>query len=158
MGHDASGSGQAAHATGRDMTRDEIVALFDRRQEAWDNLDAAALCASYATHCVVQSPMGGTHEGRASAQAVLQAWFDAFVDLKVRVERLLVDGQRVAQVFAVEGTHIGPFMGMPPTHKHFKFTSVFIYELENGQIIHERRIYDFTGLLVQIGVLKAKPV
>jgi len=26
------------------------------------------------------------------------------------------------------------------------------------QIAHERRIYDFTGLLIQIGVLKAKPV
>jgi len=29
--------------------------------------------------------------------------------------------------------------------------------LRNGKIVHERRIYDFTGLLVQIGVLKAKP-
>jgi hypothetical protein len=29
--------------------------------------------------------------------------------------------------------------------------------LENGKIVRERRIFDFTGLLVQIGVLKAKP-
>jgi hypothetical protein len=26
------------------------------------------------------------------------------------------------------------------------------------EIVRERRIYDFTGVLVQIGVLKAKPV
>jgi hypothetical protein len=36
--------------------------------------------------------------------------------------------------------------------------AVFFYRLENGRIVHERRIYDFTGLLLQIGVLKAKPV
>jgi hypothetical protein len=29
--------------------------------------------------------------------------------------------------------------------------------LENGLIRHERRIYDFTDVLVQIGVLKIKP-
>jgi hypothetical protein len=28
----------------------------------------------------------------------------------------------------------------------------------NGRIIRERRVYDFTGLLIQVGLLKAKPV
>jgi hypothetical protein len=27
----------------------------------------------------------------------------------------------------------------------------------DGKIQHERRVYDFTGLMVQLGVLKAKP-
>ena len=27
----------------------------------------------------------------------------------------------------------------------------------DGQIVQERRVYDFTGMLVQIGVLKARP-
>ncbi len=35
--------------------------------------------------------------------------------------------------------------------------AVFFYQLENGKIVRERRIYDFTGLLVQIGVIKARP-
>jgi hypothetical protein len=29
--------------------------------------------------------------------------------------------------------------------------------MENELIAHERRILDFTGLLVQVGVLRAKP-
>ena len=49
-------------------------------------------------------------------------------------------------------------MGLPPTGKQFRFNGAFIFTLENGQIAHERRIYDFTGMLVQIGVLKAKPL
>jgi hypothetical protein len=35
--------------------------------------------------------------------------------------------------------------------------AVFFYQLEHGKIVRERRVYDFTGLLLQIGVLKAKP-
>ena len=34
---------------------------------------------------------------------------------------------------------------------------VLVFELRDGKITHERRLYDFTGLLVQVGVLKAKP-
>jgi hypothetical protein len=29
--------------------------------------------------------------------------------------------------------------------------------MTDGRIVHERRILDFTGVLVQVGVLKAKP-
>jgi hypothetical protein len=32
-----------------------------------------------------------------------------------------------------------------------------VCQVADGLIVHERRIYDFTGMLVQIGVLKAKP-
>jgi hypothetical protein len=30
--------------------------------------------------------------------------------------------------------------------------------MRNGQIAYEKRIYDFTGFLLEIGVLKAKPI
>jgi hypothetical protein len=35
---------------------------------------------------------------------------------------------------------------------------VLMYTLKDGQVVREKRIYDFTGMLIQIGVLKAKPV
>jgi hypothetical protein len=34
---------------------------------------------------------------------------------------------------------------------------VFVYTLKDNQIVHERRILDFTGVLLQVGILKAKP-
>jgi hypothetical protein len=33
-----------------------------------------------------------------------------------------------------------------------------LLKIADGLVIDERRIYDFTGVLVQVGVLKAKPV
>ena len=142
----------------RGMTRDEIVAFFDRRQELYDNLDAAALVADYADDAVIESPSAGVHTGRAAAEQSLRAVFGAFLDLKVKTDGLVIDGDRVAQALSIEGTHIGAFMGVPPSGKHFRLTAVFLYEIAAFQIIRERRIYDFTGLLIQIGMLKAKPV
>jgi hypothetical protein len=34
----------------------------------------------------------------------------------------------------------------------------FVYRLKDRKIVYEWRIYDFTGLLVQIGVLKVRLV
>ena len=37
------------------------------------------------------------------------------------------------------------------------FAAAIVATVENGEITYERRILDFTGVLVQVGVLKAKP-
>ena len=149
----------AAMSLGRSgMTRDEIVAFFERRQERYDDFDAAALAADYADDAVIDSPLAGVHTGRAAAEQAYRAVFGAFLDRKMKTESLLIDGDRVARVVTMEGTNIGDLMGLPPTGKPFRFTAVFLYELKDWRIVRERRVYDFTGLLVQIGVLKAKPV
>jgi steroid delta-isomerase-like uncharacterized protein len=83
--------------------------------------------------------------------------FSAFLDLTTKVEDRIIDGNNAVTVVSIEGTHIGEFLGLPPTGKRFIMPVVFFYQLENGKIVRERRIFDFTGLLVQIGVLKAKP-
>src|SRR5215470_2353186 len=89
------------------MTRDELIAWFDRRRKAYDDRDARTLAADYAPHAVVESPMGGTHEGRDAIETVLQAFFDAFLDMKVTSDRLVIDGDSVVEIRNLEGTHIG---------------------------------------------------
>ena len=139
------------------MTRKQIEALFARRQDDYDNLDAASLAADYADDVVIESPVSGKH-GKAEALQNIEAVFHAFLDITMTTEALIVDGGRVAQVLTLEGTNIGGLFGLPPSGKSFKVPGVFVFELKNGKITHERRIYDFTGMLVQVGVLRAKPV
>jgi steroid delta-isomerase-like uncharacterized protein len=139
------------------MTRDEITAMFERRTKAYNDEDAASLAADYADDAVIDSPSGGVHRGPAAAAHVFDAVFIAFDDMEPRTEELLIDGDRVAQVLTLEGTNMGGMMGLPPSGKRFRVPAVFLYELRGDKIVRERRIYDFTGLLVQVGVLKAKP-
>ena len=141
------------------MSRAGIEALFARRQEAIDNLDAATLSLDYAEDCVVESPVaGGILTGRDQVERARRAFFESFPDLKFTTERLLIDGNQVVQISTMEGTDIGGFMGLEPKGRSFKVPAVFFYELRDGLIARERRIYDFTGMLVRVGVLKAKPV
>ena len=139
------------------MTREEILAFLARRQSAFVRRDVAALTADHAEDGLLESPAGGTVQGRAAIEKVYHSFLNAFPDVVFEDEEPLVDGNRVAQLTTVVGTDFGGFMGVPPTGRHFRFRMVRLYTFDDGEITVERRIYDFTGLLVQIGVLKAKP-
>jgi steroid delta-isomerase-like uncharacterized protein len=139
------------------MTREEITAMFARRADAWHAHDAAALASDHALDAVVVSPTGGVLEGRGEIQRIYQVWFNAFPDLGLTDRDLLIDGNRVALIMTVAGTHAGDFFGVPASGRHVQAVCAFIYTLNDTHIIHERRILDFTGVLVQVGVLRAKP-
>ena len=70
---------------------------------------------------------------------------------------VIIDGDSVAQIVSIEGKDVGDFLGLPPTGKSFRLPGVFLYAMQDGLIARERRIYDFTALLIQIGLLKARP-
>jgi steroid delta-isomerase-like uncharacterized protein len=139
------------------MTREEITAMFKRREAAWRAHDAASLAADHSGDAVVISPTGGVLEGREEIQRVYQIWFTAFPDLQFNEYDFLIDGDRVALLMTVTGSHAGDFFGLPASGRHVQAVCAFVYTLRDGSIIHERRILDFTGVLIQVGVLRAKP-
>jgi steroid delta-isomerase-like uncharacterized protein len=139
------------------MTRDEIVALLKRRSDAWIARDIKAVSDTYADNAVVVSPFGGVQEGRAEIERVFRLWLDAFADPQYNVEETVIDGNRAVQIATLKGTHGGDFFGLAPTGRRLEFQMAMLFTVEDGVIKEERRIYDFTGVLVQVGVLKAKP-
>jgi|SRR5437763_10713016 len=139
------------------MTRDEILALLARRNAAWAALDASALAAMHAADGVVASPTGGALEGRDEIERVYRLWLSAFPDLKAEEDTVVVDGARAVQIFRMTGTHAGDFFGLAPTGRHVETIMASVLTFADGLIAEERRIYDFTGVLVQVGVLRAKP-
>ena len=141
----------------RDMTREQMFALFNRREAAWQARDAPSLTADHAPDGVVVSPTGGVLEGLVEIERIYRVWFTAFPDLVFTTEDLLVDENRAGLLCRITGSHAGEFFGMPPTGRRIEVAGAFIYRIQNGLIAHERRILDFTGLLVQVGVLRAKP-
>lgn len=141
------------------MTHDEITAFFGRRQQAWQRLDAAALATDYSDDATVESPLaGGSATGRDAIEKLYATYFAAFPDFKFEQEMLLIEGENVAQLVRVTGTDTGGFMGMAPTRRKITFRCGLFHTLRSGYIASERRVYDFTGLLIQVGLLKAKPV
>jgi uncharacterized protein (TIGR02246 family) len=139
------------------MTREEITALFKRREADWRNRDAAALAADHAPDGVVISPTGGVLEGRDEIERVYRLWLTAFSNLSIERTDFLIDGDRAVLVSNITGTHTGDFFGVPASGRRLEVVCASIYTFREHEILHERRVLDFTGVLVQVGVLKAKP-
>jgi steroid delta-isomerase-like uncharacterized protein len=140
------------------MTRDETQTFLERRQDAWKRRDIDALASDHAEDCVFESPLAGTVKGRAGIEQFYRELFSSFPDFALGASDFIVDGERVVQISQVSGTDTGGFMNLPPTGKRFGFPLVLIYRLKNGLIVHQQSVYDFTGWLMQVGVLKAKPL
>ena len=140
------------------MTQSEAQQFFDGRISHWRQRDVDALGRLHTDDCVLESPIAGTVTGRAAIENVYRAFFTSFPDVMLENPDFIADGDRVVQTVTFSGTNTGGFMGMAPTGKRFSFDAVLVCMLRDGQIAHEKRIYDFTGFLLEIGVLKAKPV
>jgi predicted ester cyclase len=132
------------------MTPEEITAVFDRYREAIDRRDAVAVAAFYADNCIVESPAFGRLVGPAAVENSFQRLFSTFPDFATEYREFLVAGNRAVQAGTNYGTDTGGLLGQAPTGNPFRFFTVIIFELSDRQIVHERRIYDVSGLLRQL--------
>ena len=140
------------------MTREQIVGVLNAMQRAWNSRDSVALASAHTDDGVVYSPIFGAVHGKAAIEKSYRDLFLGFADWTFEPVELVVDGLRAAQLFNVSATHTSEMFGMPPSHRRFKIQGVLVFEFrEEGKIAVERRLYDFTGLLIQMGVIKAKP-
>ena len=139
------------------MTREQIVTFFEGRHQAWLNRDADGLSAFHAEQGTIDSPMFGPRQGRQAIADSYRTLFSIFPDWDFQGEELLIDGNRVCQPFTATATHVGTFMGIDGTNRRFKIQGVRLFTMADGLVLHERRMYDFTGLLIQIGILRGKP-
>lgn len=138
------------------MTRQEAIAFFTRRQQAYDLHDASALAADHTVDGVVRSPLFPRVEGMAEIEQSYRGLFSVFPDWQIAFDDPIVDGPRVAQPFVARATHVGELMGLAGTGRRVEIRGALIHRMRDGKIAEEQRIYDFTSLLMQIGVLRVK--
>jgi predicted ester cyclase len=96
---------------------------------------------------------GGTIRGRRQNEDVWHALFNGFPDVVFSAEGLVIDGNRSVWITETRGTDTGGFLGVPPTGRPFRLPVVWVCTLDGGRIVHERRIYDFTGIPTIDGAL-----
>jgi steroid delta-isomerase-like uncharacterized protein len=140
------------------MHREDIELFLKERQQAQQDRDSRGMVARFAVDSVAESPTHGTIRGREAIREVYQTWFDAFPDLKYTQDDYVLDGDRLAIFFTASGTHMKAFANIPATGHHMSISGVFLLTFRDGRVVNEKRYYDSTALLLQIGVLKAKPV
>ena len=146
------------------MTHDEIRAFFETYTRAWERQDIDALVDCYATNCEITSPMFPSVRDAAGVERAFQDLFHTFGDLSFQIDDLIVEspaeggGVKAVLVVTSQATHKGEIFGLPGSGRRIETPIVFVFRLKDNHITSERRLYDFTGVLVQLGVLRTKHV
>jgi len=142
------------------MTREEIQALVDRFVQAWAAEDIEALLACYDEQAELTSPLLHTQRGIEAIEHVHQDLFLAFADVMTEVHDVVIDtvAQRAVLVITIHATQRGDFQGFPASGRKMANQSAFVFHFKDDRIISERRLYDYGGFLMQLGILKARSV
>jgi predicted ester cyclase len=139
------------------MAGPELRVLLERHREAFRRRDPAAIAACHHADAVVVSPLFATARGRAAIEAAYASLFGSFPDMEISLDAMVVDPPHVASFETMRATHRNEFLGYPRTNRPVEMTLARLMTVEDGLIMHHRVVYDFTGWLVQAGVLQAKP-
>lgn len=143
------------------MTNDEARAFFARFLDVWKRESVSEISQFYTETARIESPIFHTVTGRADIEKSFADLFRAFDDWSFAIDDVVVGNgpdERAVLFYTARGTHRGDLFGMPGTGRHVEVNQAVLIRFERGLIASERRWYDFTGLLVQMGVLKAKAV
>ena len=76
-----------------------------------------------------------------------------FPDVISTIEDIVAEGDRVAARWTARATHLGEYVGVPPTGKEVQFTGISMYRIEGGRIAESWTVEDELGLMRQIGAV-----
>ena len=102
---------------------------------------------------VEQVPFPGQGPGIEGLKGMLRGLKAAFPDMHWTIEEQIAEGDKVLSRFEWTGTHSGPFLGVPATHRPVKVWGMVIDRFESGKIKDTRIIMDTLGLMLQLGVI-----
>ena len=134
---------------------EENKALVRRQEEelfSSGNLDVAD--EIYAPDYVGHDPSNPEDvRGLEAAKQAAAEYRKAFPDLRVTVEDLIAEGDRVAARLRFRGTHRGELNGIAPTGRRVDCTGIVISRIEEGKIAEDWANFDDLGMMRQLGVI-----
>ena len=135
-------------------TREEqnkaLIHQFADRITAKDLEGALAfLSPNYVEH----SALPGMPAGAGAVRAFFSTLFAGFPDAHATILDTIAEGDKVVLRASTEGTHTGPFMGIPPTGKRASWSFIDISRIADGKIVEHWNETDQMGLMQQLGLV-----
>jgi predicted ester cyclase len=81
----------------------------------------------------------------------------AFPDFTMEIVELIAEGDKVVAHFRCSGTHLGEWLGVPPTGRRFEnVTELYIFEIRDGRLVSALGVEDNLSRLSQLGISASK--
>ncbi len=104
----------------------------------------------FAADYVDHTPFGRFPPNRDGTRAIYQTFRRAFPDWRATIHRQIAEDDVVTSHKTYFGTHLGPFLDLPPTGRATHFQVIDIMRVRGGQITDHWGFGDAEGLLRQL--------
>ncbi len=136
------------------MSTEDHKALARRwLDDVWNKGDLSLIDELIAPNYVLHDPTRPGLKGRAGIKESIAMFRRAFPDLHFTIEDQVAEREKIVTRYIVQGTHLGPMMGIPATGKQGTITGIDIYRITDGQIEEAWSNWDTLGLLQNLGVI-----
>jgi predicted ester cyclase len=78
--------------------------------------------------------------------------WNAFPDIRITFEDIIVEGNKVVCRYNLTGTHKGDFMDLRPTNKQFKVNGMTIFSFRDTKCIERWNLVDMISLIEQLRI------
>ena len=131
------------------MSEDNKAKMRQFYEEVVQNGDFAKLDEFAAPNFVDHNPGPGQAPGAEGVKQFFTAMRAAVSDLRVNVEQIIAEGDKVAAHVSISGRHTGELMGIPPSGKDVVMRVSDIVRIENGKAVEHWGVEDMSGFVPQ---------
>jgi steroid delta-isomerase-like uncharacterized protein len=103
---------------------------------------------------LMRTPLPLDSTGAAAMKEVFGRLHAAFPDLRVEIDDLIAEDDKVVARNIVTGTHRGEFMGLPATGRKVRYDEIFVVRFADGRIAETWGVVDMASLMRQLGVME----
>lgn len=135
---------------------EENKALARRyNEEVWNNRNLDVIDELMADDMVDHALPPEIPPGPDGAKAFVGMYVNAFPDVKITIDDLVAEGDKVVTRWTATGRHEGELMGIPATGKQVTVTGIDITRYSGGKIVEHWGEFDQMGMMQQLGVVPA---
>jgi steroid delta-isomerase-like uncharacterized protein len=122
-------------------------------EEVWNKGRAEAIDELQTDRTVVHGLGGDDLIGPSGFKPFHAAYRNAFPNIRLRIDRMIAEGDLVAVHWSATATHSGDGLGFAATEKTVRFTGMAFARVEGNKLVEGWNNFDQLGLLQQIGAV-----
>ena len=138
-----------------DAAPEHVVAakIADAVRIAWSTGDTAPF-AAFAAADYARVAVDGSRTDLPGWRTMIESAREGFPDLNVEIEDTVYQpgAGKLAIRWRGDGSHLGHYLGVPPTHRRVSWEGATFFELAEGRVVRERGTWVPDQLLGALGI------
>jgi predicted ester cyclase len=135
------------------MPPQENVAILQQAAHRFRVKDLEGYLAMYSNSVIHHGYSSRIRPGVAGLREHYTNLLKAFPDLRVEIDDIIAEGEKVAHRFSFCGTHRGEFLGVEPTGKLVSSNGIQMNVFSRGKCIEVWSVHDSLAFLTDIGAV-----